>query len=81
MNMHTKPSTDSAGCYGAASLEDLATRFASLVDMTVGKNWPDDDMDKLVDLGGNLRREIVRRADAEGSALAAYVRAREAWGG
>ncbi len=65
--------------YADATLEDLARKWSAIEEILPG-NWPDGDMDRLVDVQGNLRQEILRRAATETGVLAAYIRAREVSG-
>lgn len=71
--------TTQANPYADATLEDLARKWAAIEQILPG-TWPEADCNALVDVQGNLRREILRRAANETGVLASYIRAREVSG-
>lgn len=74
MNMHANVPV---GDYGNASLTDLVERWIEGEGLVNDRNWPDADMDRLVDVLANLRSEIIRRAVHDQSVLARYIMASE----
>lgn len=60
--------------YGDATLEELAERHATLETLIAGKNWPDGDMDRLVEVSSNLFETIVSAPCDNASAVRAKAR-------